>query len=437
MLCAVTEYLADRYGGVCGFIAGARMDHALYSGADFSDAHACAARCADTMRLIYGAAVAAIPDVYVLAPLGHYEDDAVYGVAGEGGAFDPVLFAVQLSRAIDAGGRLPWGLLYLSDNAADALGHAQNIVSQMKTIGCSTPHDYLLLWEPAGDYVPDILLQYEQRCAEAQRAGARVLFLSVGGITDTDALYSGLKYVLNDERSTRRLEEYEAAPLTEAESFAGRLVWNDFSRSYSTLGWIAGSGCTRLSTQSDDRVSGVRTLRAVFSAEDELSPVRGNILCVNGRTDDMRAAPAVVYSLRLNAAAEFADVAELTFIFGSGDTRAEYTATVPIGERLELLCDLTPFSGAGTVDFTAVAVRAAAAVSLDIYSITCCSREADDRTLADTYARRAAGAAAEDGMAWTRPQAALLLGGALGSAVAAALLSKRKESGREDSAHMR
>jgi hypothetical protein len=431
MLCAVTEFLSSRYPGICGLIAGARMDRFAYNGADFSDAEAYAALCADTMRLIYNAAAAAVPDVYVLAPLGHSESDSLYTASGADGTLDPVMLAVLLSRHMDRSGRIPWGLLYLSDVVEYAFGHAQNIVSQMKTIGCSTPTEYLLLWEPDTDYVPDLLLEYEQRCVQAQAAGARVLFLSVTGIGDTQALYRGLKYVLNDAASNRRLEEFEARVLGGDPGFAGRYVWSDFSRAYSTLGWIAGSGCTRLGTQTGDRIRGDRTLCAVFCAEDGdvFTPVTGNILCVTGVTDDFRAAPCLVYSLRLTAELETTQNASLTFIFGSGDTRAEYTVTAPVGEPLSILCDLTDFSGADTVDFSAIAVESDSAISLELSGIACCSREQDDEALALAYRYRQSGAddGTGGGRRLTGKQTALAAAVVLASAVTVALLSKRRE----------
>lgn len=432
MLCAVVEYLASKNGGVSGFIVGSRLDAARENGADMSDVAAYASMLADTLRLVYNSAVRYIPGVYVLAPLGHYDGEDAYAGAERGeaadAACDPTLLSVMLSRALMRDGEIPWGLMYMSDSAAEALGHAQNILAQMKAVGCLAPHDYLLFWEPPAG-APDILLaEYAERCAAARRAGARVLFLSLQRQTERSAVTAGMKYILTGGDYQRQLSEYEAL-LTPGGEYAGSYVLSDFSRAYSTLGWIAGSGCSRLGTQSGGLSAGARTLHAVFDAGTDamFSAVSGNILCVSGVTDDLHYAPYVVYTMRITSQLESTSEAELVFVFGSGDTRAEYSVTAPTGVSLEILCDLSSFAGADRVDFAAITLRSASSVTLDIERITCYSTQSSTEELARLYRYRG-GRTDETAVreTWNESQRMLIGVLILASVTALALLSRRR-----------
>lgn len=442
-LCAVTDYIAQRYSAVSGFIVGERMDAAIYNGADMSDSAGYAALCADTLRLVYNSAVVHIPDVYVIAPLGHYmseirELDSEHA-SGADLYCDPVLLASLISRRIQDLGEIPWGMLYMSDNAAEALGHVQNILVGMKSLDSDVPAETMLLWRPPAAYSPDIvLLEYEDRCFSARQADIRAMFLSVAGFSSTDQaqITAGLKYVLDDTEYRRPLSEYSAQLLTDKpQMYAGRYALHDFSRSYSTQGWIAGSGCERLLTESGAFVGG-RSLQAVFSAPDGslFTPVSGNILCVSGVTDNLSYAPYVHYSLQLTTQLESASEAELVFIFGSGDMRAEYSVTVPTGKPVEILCDLSNFSGAETVDFSAVSVHCDSAVSMNITNITCASSEYDYAALQELYRYRSM---ASDSMTETSSGVLsdaqkMLLGILLLGSIMALALSSRRRGGRTE-----
>lgn len=429
-LCAVTEYIAARYPSVRGFIAGERMDASVYNGADMTDMEAYAARCAVTMRLIYNSAVHAIPGVSVIAPMGHSSRDN----GNPAGIYcDPVLFAAHLSRSIGEDGDMPWTMMYLSDSSAQTIGHMQNILSQIKTAGSTAPRSFMLMWEPVTDYAPDILLaEYNDRCQSAQRAGARVLFLSVAYQEDPAAVCAGLKEMMNGGNSTRQLTRHSAMLVDAPEGYRGKYVWGDFSHSYSTLGWMAGSGCDRLITQSGGFASGERSLHAVFGGTegDVFSAVQGNILRANGVTEDMRYAPYVVYTLQVVTELESTSAAELTFVFGSGDTRAEYRTLVSTGMPVKVLCDLSEFSAASAVNFSAITLQCDSAASLDIQKIECFSAAYSDAELAEIYHYREtrydpAEESGSDGMTRAQWAVCVLLG--MGTVTAFALLSRREK----------
>jgi len=436
MLGAITEFLASRYQGISGFIAGQRLDAALYNGADMSDPEAYANLCADTMRLIYNSAAVHIPDIIVIAPIGHdkAEADAALTPSYTPADFscDPVILTTLLSRSILRDGIMPWGLLYMSDEVGKALGHMQNILSQMRTVSSPLPDATMLLWHPHTDYSPEILLmEYSDRCYSATRNGIRVLFLSLENVSEDEQknICASLKYTLDGTEYRRPLSEHRAEILTTAPLYAGKYTLGNFTNSYSTLGWIAGSGCARLLTQAALSGSG-RSLHAAFESEDGtlFTPVSGNILWVSGVTDNFRHAPHIIYTVQATTALESADRAELVFIFGSGDMRAEYAVTIPTGVEVDILCDLSEFSGADTVDFMAVSLRCDSEISLDITEIVCCSSEYSDTVLENLYRYRTAATADRDSSAqiFTQTQRTLLIVVFFGSILALALFGRRK-----------
>ena len=424
LLCAVTEYMASRYPAVCGFILGDRMDVSAYNGTTIEDVDAYAQLCADTMRLVYNSAVTYIPDVFVLAPIGSPEEDMA------GMRFDPVLFSVHLSDAIRRGGEMPWALMYISENAGEMIGHTQNVLSQIRAVGRALPREFVLMWEPTYDYDADLLLaEYNDRCTAAQKAGARALFLSVVGQKDIDAVCAELKNTVDGSYSTRQLSRHSAMLVGEPEGYSGAYTWCDFTQSYSTLGWLAGSGCDRLVSQSGGFTSGVRSLHAVFDGEtDDVGPVQGNILLSNKMTENMLYAPYVVYTLQVITEWESVTSAELVFVFGSGDTRAEYRTTVATGIPVRVLCDLTEFSAAMEVNYTAITVRCDSAASMDVQKIECYSNVYTDAELAELYRHRETRYEVENEIRVTEMNRAqwavcILLG--MGTVTAVALLSRR------------
>ena len=223
LLCAVTEYVASRYDAVCGLIVGERMDLSAYNGTTLEDVDAYAQLCADTMRLVYNSAVTHIPDVFVLAPIGSSEEDASQD------RFDPVLLSAHLADAIRRGGEMPWALMYISDNSGEMIGHTQNILSQIRAVGRALPREFVLMWEPTYDYDADLLLaEYNDRCTAAQKAGARALFLSVGGQRDIGAVCAELKKTVDGSYSTRQLSRLSAMLVDEPTGYFGKYAWCDF-----------------------------------------------------------------------------------------------------------------------------------------------------------------------------------------------------------------
>ena len=371
MLSAVTDYLAAAHPSLRGFIVGDRLDSALCNGADLSDLPSYAALCADTMQIVYTAAAAHIPDVSVIAPVGHRLDET-------GTETDTALFTVHLSRRIEARNNLPYGLLYVSDDASEMIGHTENLLSAMSAVDASVPSKLFFLWQAPPASAESLLAEYSLRSEAVSRLGVRVFFLGVDRQTDTDTLYQYLKYVKVSGDTGRTLHEFTAELLPKAPSddvYTGVYTLYDFTKSFSTLDWIAGSGCATLTTQSGIFSQGMRSLHAVFPSDsaDPFGRASGSILCMMPSTVDFTAAPYICCTLLVASALESTDTAEIVFVFGSEDARAEYAFTVKTGQPVWVQCDLSAYGGKDSITSAAILVRADSPVTLDIPAIRCCS----------------------------------------------------------------
>ncbi len=434
MLSAVTDYIASRYPKLRGFIVGERLDAAYYNGADMSDPDAYAILCADTMRIVYNAAAPHIPDVAVLAPLGHLTDDdaAAYGDS----AVDPVLFAVALSRQIEADGGMPWGVLYASDNAAEMLGHVENILGRMKAVEAAAPDALYLLWQPLERYDPDILLsEYTDRCTAAARTGARVLFLELAPLPDAETIYANLKYVRAEGDDRRTFSEFPAS-LSDKEpdmlSYTGVYSLYDFTASFSTLHWIAGSGCSTLTTQLATMTAGARALHAQFGSSEEFDSVSGSILCMLPAALDFTPAPEIACTLLVTSSLESTATADIVFVLGSNDDRAEYKVTVPVGQIVTVSCNLADYEKAADISSIAILVQADSPVTLDISRILCGSRTHDDGALQSHFAADSNDDAGSARLSLTDRQIATLLAAVVSTLSVFALLTRRVRNKEEE-----
>lgn len=415
MLSAVTDYIAARYANLRGFILGNRLDSAVYNTADITDTDAYAALCADTMRIIYTAAATHIPGITVIAPIGHYLDDASMRSAPAGPMYDPVLLSVYLSRHITEGGKMPWGMLYISDNTTEMIGHAENILTSMKAVQTAVPEEFFLLWQPPFAYSPESLLfEYEARSLAASKLNPRVFFLDVGKQEDPEQFYRQLKYVELSGDTGRHLTESKAEILTDEGTeplYTGSYTLYNFKKSFSTLHWIAGSGCSTLTTQSGIITDGERTMHAEFSdPNDPFLKANGSILCMMPAALDFTRAPIVTVKLLTTSSLESTDTADVVLVFGSDDARAEYEITVPVGQVVTVVCDLSNYADASHVNSAAILVKADSAVTLDIAHMYCFSETHTSDELTEHFTKSLAGdtGSGVDGRSLTFTQIALL-----------------------------
>ncbi len=388
MLSAVVDYIAARYSDLRGFIVGARLDDLTYNAVDTDDTAFYATLCADTMRTVYTAAAVHIPDVTVIAPMGQYAEDGVPTGAQTADALTPAWLSVLLSKKTEEDGGMPFGILYVSDDSGKLIGSMSNMLSAMKAMRTTLPDSLFLLWRPTADYTSDILLsEYAERCRQAAGIGTRVLFLQLTHLPEANSLYEGLKYVDADVGGGRHVKEFSATVSTEAptpQHFMGSYALYDFTDSFSTLNWIAGSGCQSLTTQLGKMRPGDRSMHAQFLSAKSTAKhaVSGSILCMLSDVLDLTPAPTVVYTVLVTADDENTTEAEITFLFGSDDARAEYKVQVPVGSLSYITCDLSLYEERGRITSSAILVQASGSVRLDVSNIVAYSETADTDTLA-------------------------------------------------------
>ena len=404
MLSAVTDYLAAAHPALRGFIVGERMDSALYNGADLSDLPSYAALCADTMQIVYTAAAAHIPDVSVIAPVGHYLSEADADA-------DTVLLAVHLSRCIERRNNMPYGLMYVSDDAAELIGHTENLLAGMRAVDAAPPSELFFLWRANPTSAESLLADYSLRSEAISRLGIRAFFLGVDRQADPDTLYQNLRHVKVAGDTGRTLHEFTAQLLPavpDADAYTGKYTLYDFTKSFSTLDWIAGSGCATLTTQSGVFSAGTRSLHAVFPSDsaDPFGKASGSILCMMPSALDFTNAPYFCCTLLVASALESTDTAEIVFVFGSEDARAEYAFTAQAGQPVRVLCDLSAYGGWDSITSAAILVRADSPVTVDIPQILCYS---DTHTAEELDAHFSTAADTADSAGRNAPTAAQFL----------------------------
>ncbi len=432
MLSAVTDYLAAAYPSLRGFIVGERMDSAVYSGADMSDLPAYAALCADTLQVVYTAAAAHIPDVSVIAPVGHYLAESKSDADA-----DTVLLSVYLSKYIAERSNMPLALLYVSDSAEEMGGHLENLLGRMNAMHVAAPSELFLLWQPSPTSTEELVAEYSSLCDSLFRLGARAFFLGVERQTDTDALYRALKQTQIRGDTGRSLHEFPAALLQSEpgeNDYTGTYTLYDFSKSFSTLSWIAGSGCESLSTQADMFADNARTLHADFFSDDNslFGKTDGSILCMMPADVDFTAAPYLSVSMRIVSALEGTDTAEVIFVLGSADARAEYAITVPTGQPTTVLLDLSVYGGASAITSAAIAVRADSPVTMDVSQIRAHSRTHTSDALSEHFAAAFSDAvgSADTTDSFTVAQGAMIIFLLIVTLSAFALLSRKENEKR-------
>ena len=180
---------------------------------------------------------------------------------------------------------------------------------------------------------------------------------------------------------------YESAAKTGLPDSENRYVIFDFSAAQYPLGWIAGGGVDFCLTEVSPRFSDaadagqVRVLRSVFSEDMEAVDNAGNrtggiagITLRNlSRRYDFSDLTALDFTFAVErSAASSSDTpaaqADVILVIGTDEWRAEYSASVPLGEIVTLSCSLTGYAYRHAVDYIGIMVYADEEVVLDLAS---------------------------------------------------------------------
>lgn len=351
-LCALAAFLSERYQGIAGFVLGISANTKYVENTeDFANLAAVFSAVVQTNN----------PQAVTIVPVRRLYEENFAGVL----AADPAVFLTRLSVMLSrcqAGsimilyetGPLPQGAVLEASGLA-------SIVS-----GCGHVCDgAMLFWQPEGGTDTDISALYESLCLEATQTGLRSVVLSLSRVSVSSALFEEIKETIFENTSAGLLQR--EAEKNKEEAYLGTYPLWDFTSSYDVGGWVAGGGFGRIFSTSAENGSG-RVLQAKLETADDEA---GILLCWLERPLDLTG-DSVTFFLQLY---DVGENASLSIVFGSGDSRAEYTLNVGEESDIVAACDLQDFASAASVEYVAVILRGAQGARLEISKAEICSME--------------------------------------------------------------
>ena len=341
---ALTSFFCGRYGNVSSIvIPDLRGDGSLWDGA--CDAALLA-------RLTYAAASEYNESFTVTVP-----------VAGLGDGKDGETFAAFIAESLYQIGQIPWSLLTATEkNSFDGL---DAVIAASRINGTASPSFSALLLTPKGKTAPDAARVFLDMCAKGREAGSRAVILSVPSVSGSGLLdYS----ILRESGTDRYGAAHGAVSFSEIEPAvrSSAVLW-DFRNSYSTEGWVAGSGIGSFGTAFYTGRSGQRVLRATLDAESS----HGIILRSFSEEVNFSRFPLVEFDLAVSSESG----AVVTFMFGTDGGDVEYVLDCPrdAGEQ-RVVCDLGDLPGTGGISWISVLIRSEGAATADVFGITAHSK---------------------------------------------------------------
>ena len=359
----IVRFLAERYGGIDGFVIGKDALDGACTGTEITPEPAeYLIALADTCRITYNACADSSGSPVIIVPM------------SSGGECSPRTASVMLADRMSDIGEIPLSVMLLTDSfEADDTETVYKAVSEMgsgalvsMTAMCGVDEDKL-----RDGYASDggemTLAEYTamktaEFCAAETRAEA--VFVSLGGteVGRGRDLFSALKR-LNDNGAVVE----SGAELAEDGTDGVYFLW-DFRDKYYPLGWSAiGVDSCRSDFRSLSGDRNERCLRAEFNKGD--NGAAGILLCTFDKTADLTKAEKMTVTLS-GKGTDPDGYISAAFVIGTDDERAEYSANIPAdGSPCTLTCDLTAYDRRDAVDFVGVLIYSDGAAEIEIESI--------------------------------------------------------------------
>ncbi len=373
---AATDFLISRYNGgdygaVKGIVVGSKINEsALYNSmgqeytlSEYVD------RYTSVLRVICASISKRGSDVKVYIPIsGAWSDTMAGGEAS--GHYDTPLLLYAIAQTVEREGYMPLSLLLEGGVKGErgelvtrrvGVDNINILISEMSApLGSKRGFDSLaFIWQP--DQLEDARLRYEYCRAYGllHAAGADVFAVDLTGVSPEDITdtmlsfaYIDTKNVLvhlppdlgaflykNDEvistdgklryRAMRTLSSYSFESTLSYDPL-GRYDYFDFTSSYDSLGWRAGSGCTAI--ESSPSSSGQRMLEA--RSDGDLA-----IYYVFDGREDMSMLSALALDMKVKGEGE----ATVTLLL-DGDEKAEISAIADTEKSITLYFDMAEYN---------------------------------------------------------------------------------------------
>ena len=332
LMCALSGFLADRYSGVEGFIMGNALNSYALSPSPKDAESKARLVCAFAERI-----KAYSPDSAVVLPFSaevqldcHLSAHLLYYYLGK----------------YNRGGAL--SLLEVTRSPEGSVQKAQRL-SQISSLVAGNTDGCAVFWHVPGESTSALTVStYKKLCGESISHALRFCALSVTRTDRSAALFDALSSMLDSENvisSSTSQFKATALPFEAVGSFS---LW-DFTDSYDTTGWVAGGSFAAPITA---RGSGGG--RVLLASKPALSSDAGILI---GKITSPKDLSKVSAGITLNVLSDSAKAADVSLIFGSGESRAEFSASVSCNEKATLYCDMSAFGGASKIDYVALIVR--------------------------------------------------------------------------------
>lgn len=351
-LYALTVFLAQRYQGITGFILGSHANLDYYENAETYASYAAIFSAVVKKNCPGASAVIPVCDTYT-------ESSASEGIFSA----DPVIFLCQLSVSLNRKKADSIMILYESSIRPERAVTESAYLSSLVTV-CGHPCDgSMLFWQPSTGTDADISASYQNLCMDAAQAGLRSVILSVSNLNASNALYNGVKETVFQNTSAglhQRVSE-----LNSSDTYLGIYPLWDFTASYDIGGWISGGGYSSVISANAKSDSG-RVLQTRLERPENGA---GILLCWLNQPLDLTDS-SVKFSFSLYDALQSTDI---SIIFGSGDSRAEYSLTAEQNTTFTATCNLKDFSDAAKIEYIAIILRSDSNTLLEVSKIELCS----------------------------------------------------------------
>lgn len=218
---------------------------------------------------------------------------------------------------------------------------------------------------------------YHRLCDRSASLGLRFFCADLSAADRSSELYDGIKNRPDKESSGPSAVSRFEASFVEKEFSGSYPLW-DFTSSYDTAGWVGGG-----SFSSPISAKGSFGTRVLFAGAAE----NGGAGILIGKTDSPVNMKDLVAKVTFCVTSKMAEKAEISLIFGSGNRRAEFSAVAECNSNCFVLCDMSDFSGAESIDYVSLIVRNAPDGGAELSKIELCSEDLTDEELKTAHKR--------------------------------------------------
>ncbi len=359
LMCAVSGFISEHYPQIAGYIIGVGAnEHTTSLSPEHAEARA-------RLFAVFSESVRAKnPSAQIIVPYTSTGTDAYLTCA---------LVSHYLSE-YKAGATV--SMYETAKDAQGAYSNATQLSSIASQLGAAS-NGAAVLWNvPSTLSAEEITDGYRALCVNSQAHGLRLSALSVKRADKSALLYDSLKSMLDTENLiAASISQF--TPSGEDTAFSGSFAFWDFTSSYDTAGWVSGGSFSTPVTAKGQ--NGGRVMMAESSGVTEGA---GILIC---RTDFPLDLSDIGVRVSFSVMSEKLSEAEVTVIFGSGETRAEFFADVECNKEISLVCDMKEFSGGANVDYAALIVRGDESTEAHVSKIELCSNSKSNEVLEEQF----------------------------------------------------